>query len=270
MKHAQTILIVVGCGLAVSGCMATKATPKEVTEQYAQLKSGLDEDALGASIEKLEAFRREHAAYDIATSVAKDIAALRAGEEGRFHKARELAREGEFTRAEKIMRDLVRCYGDTDEGRMAREFMQFEFFMFKANRLMMDRTLDEAETTLKELVTRKLTPEQTQQAERLLDAISNVRSSMAMANAAQMKNACRMLQVLLHRHQVENDSYPEELSLDDLGFAPRSAQDRIKKSLSAIEDYEVTDEGFRFVAVGKSGRSRLRITESEIKEESAQ
>ncbi|MEW6685429.1 MAG: hypothetical protein AB1393_04400 [Candidatus Edwardsbacteria bacterium] len=56
MKSYPTILVIIMCILVFPSCFKKKTAPEEVLKSYEQLKSELDEDTLGESIEKLEAF----------------------------------------------------------------------------------------------------------------------------------------------------------------------------------------------------------------------
>jgi len=246
------------------GCATRKPTPPEVLQSYETLRSELDEDAPGGSIAKLEAFRDRHAHYDISTAAARDISALRARTTGSFAKARELARQDEFPRAEKILKDLAENLPDTEDGRLARQYLKFEFRFFKAQRLLMQGRAEEAERAIRAPLAGDLTAQQVEQRERLLDAISNVKRAKAMAGAARAENACRMLQMLLNQYHAENGKFPPSLSLQDGDFPDASVRDRIREGLSAIEDYRPSEKGFSFVGIGRDGQSRIRTTESRV------
>ena len=259
------MFLVMVCIATFPGCSRKEPTPVEVLTSYQELRSQLDEDALGESIQKLTAFRDAYAKYQISTTVTGDISRLREQVKGRLHTARELAREGKLERAEKIIKDLANHFADMDEGQMARQFMQFDFFMLKANRLMQERRLDEAEQTIKGLLKKELTTEQVFLAERVLDGISQAKLSQAMSTVAQLQNAARNLQVVLHMHFAEQGKYPPTLSMENLGSIEPSVQNRIRESLAAIEDYRVSDTGFSLLAVGKDGKSRFRVTQDAIR-----
>ncbi len=260
----RTLLPITMCILVLSGCTGTQATPEEVVQSYARLKAELDEDTPGASTEKLETFRKQNARYQIAKTISEDIARLRSKAKGQFHRARDLARDGKFDQAEKILHDLSRHFSDAEEGKMAKQFMQFDLYALRATRLMMDRRLHEAEQTVREALRKDLTQEQIFQLERMLDGISNAKLSQAMSSFAQLQSIARNLHVLLEMHHAENGRYPASLSLDDLRLGDPSIQNRIREALLAIEDYQVSDNRYSFVAVGKDGKTRLRVTPGEI------
>jgi len=167
------------------------------------------------------------------------------------------------------MGDLAAHFPDTAQGRMASRFLKFDLYMFKATRLMMASQLDEAEKAVRDALTGQLTEEQVEQAQHALDAISNARLSRQMADSARALNACRSLRLLLSQHYVEHGRYPPNLSLSSLDFADPPVRDQIEAALSAIEDYKVSDAGFSFVAVGKGGTPRIRVTQDEISEQKA-
>ncbi len=175
----KILLPITMCALLISGCTGTQPTPEDVRQAYARLKAELDEDTPGASIERLETFRKQNARYPIANTISEDIARLRSKTKGQFHRGRELAREGKFDEAEKILHDLSRHLSDAEEGKMAKQFMQFDLYMLKATRFMMDRRLNEAEQAVREALRKDLTQEQTFQLERMLDGISNAKLSHA-------------------------------------------------------------------------------------------
>ena len=145
--------------------------------------------------------------------------------------------------------------------------MRFEFFVFKANRLMMNGRLADAERTLRGLLTSDLSIVEKEQVERMLDAVSNATVARSRAEAARMRNACRTLQLLLRQYDVEHNGYPAGFSLENMDFARGDIRGRLTNSLSAIEDYEMTDDGFSLIAVGRDGRIRMRVTQDGIDEE---
>jgi len=251
------LTLLIGCALIISACAAERDTPAIVTNEYEQLKRELDQDTIGESIRRLDAFRKANAQYRIARTVAEDITRLREQANGRFHVARELARGPNLPRAEKILNDLATSFPDTDDGRMAREFMQFDFHMFKANLLMNDRRFAEADQTVRQLLGTKLDAARASQVEHVLDAIHT-------AVIAGLENGCRLLRVSLEAARAEQGQYPRTLSLDNLPLRDPGLESEITASLSSIESYQPTRDGFSFVAVGKDGKTRRRVTERGI------
>jgi predicted Zn-dependent protease len=247
-----------------TSCGEKKETPPEVEEIYKHLKSELDEDCIGESINRLEGFQKVNENYSISITVKEDVDQLRDQLEGRYHVARELAREGELERAEKILKDLIMYFPDTDDGEKAERYMQFDFDMFKATQLMMDNRYEEAEQTIREVMTRELTLQQAENAERLLDGLTNAKRGHAISRIQSMKAACHRLYLLLTRYRVENDNYPEHLNLHSLDFVDSASERALQKSLSAIEDYQASKKGFSLTAVGKDSRTRIRITQDGV------
>jgi hypothetical protein len=237
----------------LAACTGEQDTPADVMAQYAQLKAGLDPGAIGQSIQRLEAFETAHARYRIAAPVRGDIAQLRKQASERFHLARELARGADLARAEKILNDLATTLPDTDPGRMAKAFMQFDFPMLKAGLLMTERRFTEVDETMRRLLTTDLTAVQTSQVERVLDAVHA-------AVLASLDSACHRLRVAL-RGGVR-PGWP--LSKRALAGAPARGGSRGPGRDRGIPlvDRELSGRGrFSFVAVGKDGKTRRRVTE---------
>ncbi len=251
------LTLLIGCALLVSACAADRDTPAAVTKEYERLKGELDQDTIGESIQRLEAFRKANEQYRIAATVAEDVTRLSEQARGRFHMARELARGPELSRAEKILNDLATSLPDTDDGRMAREFMQFDFHMLKASLLMNEGRLAEADQTVRQLLGTKLDAARASQVERVLDAIHT-------SAVAALENGCRLLRVSLEAARAEQGQYPSALSLDNLPLRNPGLESEIAASLSSIESYQPTRDGFSFIAVGKDGKTRRRVTERGI------
>ena len=245
--------LIAGCLLLVA-CGSQPDTAAEVATQYAQLKATLDPDTVGQSIRTLETFKRGHAHDRIVAQIDQDIGKLQEQARNRFHLARELIRGNDSARAEKILHDLSTGLPDTEAGRMAKEFMAFELPMIKANRLKNDRRFSEAEKTLKDLPTARLNPAQADQLERVRDAMHE-------ANIASLENGCRQLVVALQAFHAQDGQYPAVLSLTNLPNLDPTFESQIKESISSIEGYRATRDTFSFVAVGKDGTSRQRVSE---------
>ncbi|MBI4529201.1 MAG: hypothetical protein HY695_35835 [Deltaproteobacteria bacterium] len=229
-----------------------------------QLRSNLDEDASGEAIAKLEKFRDRYSRFHVSTIVSQEIAKLRAQVKGRFHVARELAREGELERAEKIIRDLAHHFAATDDGRWAKEFLGFDFYLWKANHLIRDQRFDEAEESLNELFKKYPAPARISEAERMLDAITQAQAGRARTVQAQARSASVQLQVLLRSYYRKHRRYPGALALDQLDLDQPIVQSKIKGNLSAISDYQFSDGGFSLITVAKDGKTRFRVTQGEI------
>lgn len=247
-------------------CGGGKDTPPEVLESYRQVKSELDEEALGASIGRLEELLEKYSEYTISSVIRQDIEAMRDKVDGRFDMARQLAREGELERAERILRDLVTYFPETKDGERAGEYMRFEFPVFKAQRLMMDGRVGEAESVLEEVKTKELEPQQARIVEQILDGLSNARYGVEKARVQSMKAACKQLHTLLEMYRAEHGEYPGSLSLSALELGGSSSEKVIKENLSSIENYRGSQDRFSLTAVGRDGETRINITQDGIEE----
>lgn len=269
MKRALVILSLILAALIILSC-GKKQTPEHVLKSYEKLKSELGQDAIGESIKKLEDFGKMNRSYKIADVVSEEIKKLREKIDGRFHFAKELARSGEFEQAEKILKDLAQYFPDTEDGKLAKKDLQFDFYMFKAQTLTMKRQLDEAEQIIKELLEKDISSDQKEIAERLLDSISISKQATEQSRLANMKSFCANLRILLEMYYNENGSYPAHLSLDSLKLGDQSTTERAREYLSAIESYTTSNNHFSFIAVSKDGKTRLRVTQDGIKGETGE
>ena len=137
---------------------------------------------------------------------------------------------------------------------MAKQFMAFDVHMIKANRLINDKRFAEAEKTLRDLSTAELSPAQARQVEQALDTFHD-------SSIASLENACRQLLVALQAFHAQDGQYPAALSLNNLPNLDPTFESQMKESISSIEGYRATRDTFSFVAVGKDGTSRQRVTE---------
>ncbi len=246
-----------GCGL--------QETPEPVLTEYYQLLDSLDEDRIGESINRLEAFEVSYRQYEITRLVKGRIEKLEDHIEGRFHFARDLAREGDLGRAEIILTDLATYLPGTSDGERAKEYLEFDFSLFKIQRLLMDQRPEEAEIVALGLLEKNPDPVIAEQVERQLDVISTMNRSMEKSEEARAQNACRILQIYLKRSFLETGSYPAGISLTSLDIGNGSSNESVRAGLSTIKDYRHSQKGFSFSAVSRSGRFTFSVTDSSVK-----
>jgi len=259
MKTRPALMIVIAFTV-ISSCGEKLPTPPEVEDAYLRLKSDLDDDTPGQSIDRLEAFRNDYGDYLIGVTAKEEIERLRGQVEGRYHLARELAREGDLERAEKILTDLTTYFPGSDDGEMAKEYMRYEFHIFKATRMMMDERFDEAEEALREVLTHDLSRQESENAERQLDGLTNARRGHEISRVHGLRSACQQLRVMLMMYRAEHGRFPGKLSIDSPEIEGAAGNGMIRRHISAIEDYRVTKKGFSLVAVGTDRRTRFHVT----------
>lgn len=249
----------------LSACSNEKAaTPRDVSVRYHSLLDTLATDSPGASLRTLESFLSENKKFDIADSVEYQIVVRRAEMQERYHEAREIARDGQFERAEAILQDLA-LSPDTDGGASAKQHLEFEFYLEKAKWLLIRQRFEESEAVARMLLTRDLNRFQRDQVEQVLDFVSNVDGAMAMGQQAQAQAACRQLIVFMANLFVNEGRYPESFSLGDLERWDPYASRTITKELESIEDYRTWEDKYSLVAVSKQGQ-RFKIVNGNIEE----
>jgi len=255
-------LLAVACGPAPE---TIRETPPDVAQAYRDLLGTLDPATPGAAVARLQQFARLNAGYAIASTAEAEVAAWRGRLDAAYRQGRDLVRDDQFDRAEAILRDLAQV-PDERAGRMARDFLAFDFFNLKATRLLQKGDVAGAEAVAKRLRTEPLSEAQAAAAERLLDAASGVDKATQMTRVAALQSAARMIQVYLHSSYAEDGQYPETLTLDSPGLASLRAGGGFANALGSIEGYAATRDGFSLVVVGKDPRQRIRVTESRIEE----
>ncbi len=241
------------------------ATPPEIEEQLIALLETVDDDRPGKSIQELEVFLLEYGNYEIKTMVESEIDHFRGSLEGRYREARELARNGQFERAESMLEDLA-LLPETSAGARAAKHLDFEFYFGRLQRLLVGQRFAEASATARKLQKMDLTPMQADRVEATLDMLGQVDTAMGQAHKASAQAACRQLTILLETTYVEEGQYPSSLSLAQLEQMDPYGSRSIQKNLSAIESYRTTRDGFSFEAVSADGRLRLLVTNREIVE----
>ena len=100
--------------------------------------------------------------------------------------------------------------------------------------------------------------------ETLLDNAGTV--AHAQATRAQAQAACRHLVIYLEMSYAAEGRYPARLSLADVEEWDPVGSRSILRSLSAIESYDQTDQGYSFTAVSAQGEHRIRIVDGDIEE----
>ena len=258
-------LIVVLVLTALSGCAADKApTPPTVTAQFHALLDSLDGTPPGAAVARLESFSRAHLDYDIADSVQAEIAQFRAAATGRYHEARELARQGEFDQAEFILTDLARYLSDTPDGESARRDLKFDLFFAKAQWYLLRQQHEECEAVATKLLDFDLTSYQASQVEMLLDNAGNIDVAFSQVERANAKNSCRHLTIMLVQLYVDEGRYPPSLSVEDIASWGPHNSEFILRGLSSIEDYEASEHSFSFTGVSSKGHHRIRVVDGQM------
>jgi hypothetical protein len=182
---------------------------------------------------------------------------------GRYHAARELAREGEFNAAEGTLLDLAKT--ETDDGVSAAQHLQFEFYFEKAKWLLVRQRFEESEAVARTLLARDLNRFQRDQVEQILDQVGHIDAAIGMSNRARGEAACRQLIVFLANIYVNDGRYPASLTLADLERMDPHASQNIGAALAAIDDYRASQDSYSLVAVGKHGE-RFRVVNGTIEE----
>jgi hypothetical protein len=250
--------------LAAACAQQQSPTPDDVSARFHSLRDSLDADFPGEAIHSLEAFVDENARYQVADSARAETLRFRSMLDGRYHEARELAREGEFDAAEFMLRDLA-LLPDTEDGASAARHLEFEFHFEKAKWLLVRQRFEESEAVARALLTRDLNRFQRDQVEQILDYSANVDGAMAMSRRANAEGACRQLVVFLANLYVNDGHYPSSLSLADLENLDPYASRTIADALESIEDYRATPDTYSLVAVSKDGH-RFRIENGKIEQ----
>jgi len=266
MPSRGVIMVAIVLSAAVIGCSRTQPTPPEVDAEFRTLLETVDQEAPGAFLARLTEFRKKHSRYDIVTEVDSAIERLGAVADGRYHEARELAREGEFDRAEGMLEDLATHLPQTSAGESAKDHLAFDFYFGKAQWLMVHQRWEESGEVARLLLGRDLTRAQMEQVETILDNAGYVGAAYSEATRAQAQTACRHLTIYLQMMYAEEGRYPSQLSLSDVEKWDPVGSRSVLRALSAIEGYEQTDRGYSFTAVSAQSGHRIRIVDGEIEE----
>jgi len=235
-----------------------------VAREYREVVGSLDESSPGASFARLRDFARRNARYAIVASADAEVEAWRARLEPAYLRSRDLARAEQFDEAERILKDLA-SLPDERAGRLARDFLAYDFYQAKATRLLVKGDVAGAQAVARELSKRPLTEEQVAAAQRLLDSASTVDAGVRMTRASSFQSAARSVQVLLHSAYAEEGQYPGTLTVESALLADLR-RTGLLNGVAAIEGYAASPDGFSFVLLGKDPRQRLRVTQSTIEE----
>ena len=84
-----------------------RPAPLEIVVACHELLDDLDAERPGWSAHRLEEFLAENGFYDVTDTIASEIDYYRSLTMGRYHEARELAREGRFDDAQPMLEDLA-------------------------------------------------------------------------------------------------------------------------------------------------------------------
>jgi len=199
--------------------------------------------------------------FDIVSEVEAEIDRVRALAEGRYRDARDLAREGDFARAEEMLQDLAIHLPETSDGARAGEHLTFDFYNGKAQALMVLERWEEAGEVARPLLDLDLTPAQETQIQTMLDAVSNVVTAYSMATRTQAMVDTRLVVMFLELTYQEEGQYPRSLALSDIAeWDPIGSRSMLRR-LSAIEDYTYTDSSYAFTTVSAAEQHRIRVVD---------
>lgn len=264
MNTFARIVVFFGAFVLASCSPERSPTPRDVSVQFRALLDSLDTDSPGASTRDLETFLKENARYTIADTVRGEITLRRGATHGRYHEARELAREGEFDRAEGMLEDLAQL-PDTDDGASAAQHLEFEFYFEKAKWLLVRQRFEESEGVARELLTHDLNRFQRDQVEQILDHAAHIDAAAGMTERSRAEGACRQLIVFLANLYVNDGQYPVHLSLEELERLDPHHSRTIVEALASIDDYRASQDSYSLVAVTKRGE-RVRIVNGTIED----
>jgi hypothetical protein len=264
MYATRKTALVVLCAAVIACAQQKSPTPDDVSAHYHALLDSLHADWPGESTQRLEAFLNEYEKYAIADSVRLELALAKDATRGRYHYARELARDGEFDAAESILKDLARAT-DTEDGASAAKHLEYEFYYEKAKWLLVRQRFPESEQVARDLLARDLNRFQRDQVEQVLDYVANVNGAIGMGERAKAEAACRQLIVFLANLYVNDGRYPETLSLADLERLDPYSSRSIVNALASIDEYRAWQDHYSLVVVGKQGH-RFEVVDGQIKE----
>lgn len=260
-------LIVIIVALALTGCNDKKTeTPRTVAEEFHVLLDSVGGEPPEIAADRLQEFLREYGDYQVADSVQLALDHLGEASGDRYHEARELARQGEFDRAQKVLEGLVEHFPETPAGENAARYLEYEFYFGKAQWLLVRQRYEESGAVARALLEHDLTPFQTDQVEQILDNVGYIDAAYNQSERFAAKNACRQLSMMLAAQYAMEGQYPSRLSLDDARNLDPYSADQGLSSLSAIEDYKGSDNKFSFVGVSKSGKHRIRVVNGKVED----
>jgi len=266
MRPRPVVCVVLALAVAVMACSRPQPTPPQVDAEFEVLLEGVDLERPGASASRLTDFLETCRTYEISAEVEDEIDRLRSLADGRYHEARDLARDGEFDRAEAILEDLATHLPETADGESAKEHLEFDFYLGKAQWLLVRQRWEDSAGVARRLSDRDLTREQQEQVETILDRAGHVGAARSEAVRFQARAACRHLLILLEMSYAEEGQYPSQLSLSDVDEWDPAGSRSVLGALSSIEDYQPTDRGVSFTAVSAGSGHRIRVVDGAIEE----
>ena len=251
---------------ALIGCSEPLPTPPEVEAEFQGLLETVDEELPGASVERLTDFMSRNREFDVVAEVEDEIARLRSLADGHYHDARELARQGDFERAEGMLLDLATHFPRTSDGKSAEEHLEFDFYFGQAQALMVRQEWEQAREVARPLLDRDLTRAQKEQVETILDAAGYVGAAYSQATRGQARAATRQLVIFLEMMLADEGEYPAQLSLSKVAEWDPIGSRSMLRHLSGIEEYRRTDIGYSFTAVSAQNQHRIRVVDGVIEE----
>lgn len=261
--HRLVVLPAILCA-ALMGC-SKEPTPPEVTAELEDLLEKADTERPGATVERLKDFRLIYQQYDVVDRVDDEIDRLRDLVKGRYHEAREIAREGDFDRAEAILLDLSAHFPETQDGRSAEDHLAYDFYRGKAQWLMAHQRWEDAGKAVEPLVDRDLTPSQRKEVESILDSAQFAGTTRRQATLTQLRVASMHIVRYLSQTYAELGRYPSQLTRSDVEeWDPMGSRSELRE-LSSIESYLATEQGYEFTAVGAQGQS-IHVVDGVIEE----
>ncbi|MCP5055501.1 MAG: hypothetical protein GY937_02120 [bacterium] len=266
MCSRNLILVAIVFLVAALGCSAPQPTPPEVEAEFRELLETTDQDRPGASIARLTEFMAKNEKFDVVSEVKNEIEELRSLTDGRYHTARELARKGDFDRAEGMLKDLATHFPEQPDGESAKQHLEFDFYHGKAQWLMVRQRWEESGEVARPLLGRDLTRAQREEVEAILDGASHVGAAYSQATRAQARAACHHLTMLLEMMLAEEGRLPARLSLSDVQEWDPVGSRSILRALSAIEGYEQKDGRYSFTALSAAKEHRIRVVDGVIEE----
>jgi hypothetical protein len=272
MRSVVLTLIFAAATSALMGCTAveksppiSQPTPPEVAQQFSALLETLDENRPGASAASLGSFLQQNIGYEIADTVEVEMTYYRSLTEGRYHEARELARQGRFDHAERMLMDLA-LDPESPDGESAQKHLEFDFYFGQAQWLWLRQRFSESAAVANSLLERDLSSHQMDQVETMLDNVGHVDAALAHAGRANAEAACRHLIVLLAQEYIEQNQYPARLSLAEVDKWDKYMARSIRRGLDSIQDYRVVNDNYSFIAVSSGGHHRIRVVDGEIQD----
>jgi hypothetical protein len=247
--------------LSGPSCGLFSQTPPEVARAYAQLLGGLDPARPGSAVARLQEFGRRNRAYSIAATVDKDLGPWKGQLEPAYRRARDLTREGRFDEAQAILVDLAQL-PEEPAGRMAQQFLSFEFHQLKASQLLLKGDTAGARAAATELRNLPLDETKRPEAESLLDSVGMVDSAVRMTRTTAFQSAARSIHVALISSFMDEGRYPETFNLDSPVLA-NLRNTGLLRTVSTVTDYVVKGDEFSLIVTGQNGE-RMRITNTGV------